>query len=204
LKSATGLWAVVLFCVALLYLTIGYFFHILSKKDRIILKKNEELKILATHDSLTKVHNRLMFDEYLQHSIDKRIPFILALFDIDFFKNINDQYGHDVGDSVLKELTSHITHSLRRDDTLFRVGGEEFTLVFEKMELENALKVIERLRKEIENKVFAHGIHITVSFGVVCSEQSEYRNLYKHADIALYEAKKSGRNKVVLYSLARS
>ncbi|MBN2825365.1 MAG: GGDEF domain-containing protein [Campylobacterales bacterium] len=189
----------VLISIGILYLTIGYFFYILSKKDKIITKKNEELEILATHDPLTHTHNRLMFDRHLHTLIDKQNPFILTLFDIDFFKVINDQHGHDIGDKVLQELVIEVQNSLRREDILFRIGGKEFAIVFDKIQLEPALNIIERIRMHIQDKVFVNNIHLTISFGVAQYSTQNLSQLFKDADIALYQAKKGGRNQVVLY-----
>jgi len=190
----------VLGSVLILYFTIGYFFYVLSKKDRVIRKKNKKLEILATHDALTKVYNRLMFDRHLETLISSQSEFILVLFDIDHFKAINDHYGHDVGDKILQELTYFIQQALPNSAKLFRVGGEEFVIIFEKSELKGAIQIVEKIRQGIEQHLFTKNIKLTVSFGINSYQKDTTAlELYKQADIALYNAKKLGRNQTVTY-----
>jgi len=204
LEEAQSYYSKIIFLVLvsflILYGTIGYFLFMLSKKDKIITQKNEELEILATHDSLTHIYNRLMFDKHLQMLIDAQSKFILALFDIDHFKAINDQYGHDIGDEILIELTRLIQETLRKEDRLFRVGGEEFAIIFESMGIESATQIVQRIRQEVEAYTFSNDIKLTISFGIdAYQSNATATQIYKHTDIALYQAKKSGRNQVVTY-----
>jgi len=124
--------------------------------------------------------------------------------DIDFFKSVNDNYGHDIGDQVLRQFSSRLQQNIRRLDMAFRVGGEEFLIVLPKTTPEKAQIVGERLRAVIEDTPFKisegdDNITVTTSIGLssVCSEEETIDSLLKRADDALYKAKKSGRNQVV-------
>ena len=120
----------------------------------------------------------------------------IIYFDIDFFKKINDKYGHDMGDYVLKEISKLVAENIRSNDIFGRWGGEEFLFILPITPYFNTLKVAEKIRKVVENYNFK-GIKVTISLGVseiIENEQIEYA--IKRADEALYEAKKSGRNQV--------
>ena len=130
----------------------------------------------------------------------------LLIFDIDFFKKINDTYGHDIGDEVLRILAEISRKEMRYSDVLARFGGEEFIVLLPNTSLEDASVIAERLCKKIEqhqicieNKFF---INFSVSIGVAQLEpqQKDLNLLIKQADIALYEAKKNGRNQVAIYT----
>ena len=154
-------------------------------------KKNiKKIEKLAEYDELTNILNRRGVIERLKDVKNGTILF----FDIDHFKKINDTYGHDFGDYVLKEIGKILKSTFRKSDIVGRWGGEEFVVILPCTDYEVALKLAEKLRKIIENYYFK-GVHVTISIGV-----SEYRgNLeedLKKADVALYEAKNSGRNQV--------
>jgi two-component system cell cycle response regulator len=127
-------------------------------------------------------------------------PLSIAIIDIDHFKNINDTYGHMVGDDVLREIASIIDRHTRKEDIAARFGGEEFILVLGSCTLEDARIKAEQLRKEIE-EYYPAGIDVTASFGIVQLGESIHScaHLLDLADQALYRAKKEGRNKVVSY-----
>ena len=139
--------------------------------------------------------------KWQQHSVAS-----LLIFDIDFFKKINDTYGHDIGDEVLRILAEIARKEMRYSDVLARFGGEEFIVLLPNTRLEDASIIAERLCKKIEqhqicieNKFF---INFSVSIGVAQLEpqQKDLNLLIKQADIALYEAKKNGRNQVAIYT----
>ncbi|MTI81553.1 MAG: diguanylate cyclase [Firmicutes bacterium] len=172
---------------------------------------NKQLDQIATTDYLTKVFNRRYLFEYISSQIQlackRNMPFSLILFDIDYFKRINDQYGHHVGDQVLIGLTEVIFENSGQDALLARFGGEEFVLVVPSSKLEYAKNLAERLRLKIANHIFktdGGDIKLTVSFGVT-SFSGEYCNingmdldrLITQVDDLLYRAKKEGRNRVV-------
>ena len=131
-------------------------------------------------------------------------PLTLCLIDIDYFKNVNDTYGHKVGDDVLCSIAALIKKMFRKSDYVFRYGGEEFMIILPETNVNNAFIPIERLRKEIEKFEFqanTQKFNVTASFGLAdnCVDAITFEQLIKNTDIALYKAKNSGRNKVVIY-----
>ena len=154
----------------------------------------------ANYDELTQVFNKKVFNEIINKKINSKRKnesiFSLIIFDIDFFKKVNDNYGHLVGDDVLKKLALTIKTHIRTNDVLARWGGEEFVLIVQE-DLNTALAVAENLRQRIESEDFDIVKHITCSFGVTqfLSEDNE-KTIINRADEALYMAKKTGRNRV--------
>lgn len=171
--------------------------------------KNRQLQEMANRDGLTDLYNHRYFHEHLVREIErvKRyggvVSFVLA--DIDFFKKINDTYGHQAGDNVLKEIAQILKNGIRDSDLAARYGGEEFALVLLQTQVEVALQTSERLRIQIAEHPFSGffpPLHITASFGVATFPAvgiKEEKDLVEAADQALYQAKKEGRNKVVLF-----
>ena len=154
-------------------------------------------------DHLTGIANRRTFFESAALEIErmKRIPrpLTLILFDADYFKKINDRYGHPAGDAVLRQLAATLTATFRQIDVVARVGGEEFAILLPSTDLEGAQAVAERLREEVESQVVqidGVGIKYTVSGGIACMSESilGLDVLMKRADQALYAAKARGRN----------
>jgi diguanylate cyclase (GGDEF)-like protein len=161
----------------------------------------KELERLNITDSLTKIGNRRYFEQKMQEEIQraKRYPhpFSLLMFDIDFFKQVNDNHGHNVGDEVLIKYTEFISSFLREGDVFCRIGGEEFMIILPHVKLDDAQKIAQKLRVKIQESKIV--LPITMSFGVVeyvKGESIEY--MFKRVDAALYKAKKSGRNIVVV------
>lgn len=174
------------------------------------------LEQLAATDGLTGCYNRYYLTRHLEQEVRKnaryRIPFAFILLDIDWFKRINDQYGHLVGDEVLCSVVSKIQQVLRRTDTLARYGGEEFMIYMPHADSTQASILAERVRSVIELHAItvdssADSISVTVSLGLVSIgadkvehklEPASYvRQLFASVDEALYEAKKGGRNRIV-------
>jgi diguanylate cyclase (GGDEF)-like protein len=164
------------------------------------------LEKAATTDYLTGLLNRRAFIE--KADIERRRadrnnhPICMVMIDIDHFKKINDTYGHDVGDDALKELVGLVGHGLRVSDAFGRLGGEEFALMLPETSLEGALILAERIRRRIEDNemVLADGeiIKMTVSCGLGEWRQGmEYDAIIKLIDERLYEAKRTGRNRIV-------
>jgi len=159
-----------------------------------------EYKHEANFDALTKIYNRNMFDRLIAQKIivakKEKTSFVFILLDIDFFKKVNDTYGHLVGDDVLVTLSKLIQKHTRDSDLFARWGGEEFVLAFD-VSLDRGMQITESLRKHIEAEEFDIVKSITCSFGV-----TEFRSddtidtMLKRADEALYEAKETGRNRV--------
>ncbi len=162
----------------------------------------EELSHLAEHDQLTGLYNRRHMDELLRYELSKhRLESTVSLLvlDIDHFKRVNDTFGHDVGDSVLRELSSCVQTMTQAGDTLGRWGGEEFVCLLPDTDAKEAAAVAERMRARVANVSFAHAGHVTISIGVATAIPNDTpETLFQRADKALYEAKKGGRDQVVL------
>ena len=155
----------------------------------------------AFTDALTGIHNRAYFNEILaKHmmiSQREKKPFSFIILDIDRFKNINDTYGHQVGDEILKELVKIISKHTRKTDTFARWGGEEFVKILSDLSLEKATEIAEFIRIKIENHKFVDDLKVTCSFGVSQFHNSDTQeSLIQRADKALYYAKENGRNRV--------
>ncbi len=160
-----------------------------------------ELERSSVTDFLTGIKNRKYFALKLQEeiAIAQRYgrPFSLILLDIDHFKQVNDKYGHDIGDEVLKEYANLIEKNLRELDILCRTGGEEFAIILPETTLKDAVQVAKKLNRVVrEHKKI---VPITISLGVVEYQKGESQeDIYKRADTALYKAKNSGRDRVVI------
>jgi len=153
-------------------------------------------------DPLTGTYRKKYFISKLNEVLGKQEKCSVVVIDLDDFKIINDTYGHQVGDKVLVEFTKLIRNNIRDEDTFARWGGEEFLLLLERTSLKNVLKKIERLRSIIENHKFEDVGHLTSSFGVSFSEETDDRDtILLRADKALYEAKANGKNKIVFKEL---
>lgn len=166
---------------------------------------------ISITDALTQIYNRRYFNEvfskYIQVAKRKNEIICFALMDVDFFKQYNDTYGHQEGDVVLQKIASILKKSLERgDDYCFRLGGEEFGLLFKTENKEKAFEFVDNIRKNIENKNIKHSKNsvsnfVTASFGVVCKNAIEIindDNIYKEVDEFLYKAKEEGRNRVII------
>ena len=190
----------------------------LRKKHLSLERANREIKLLSRRDSLTGCYNRGYLNELLPREVIRALrykrPLAVAMCDIDHFKKVNDTYGHQVGDQVLKKMVQSITELIRNDtDWLARYGGEEFLLVLPETSLENGRGLAQRLRKHVAREVIESAgdkISITASFGVTGFDASDPAGvitpeaLINKADQYLYEAKKRGRNQVVSGPFAES
>ncbi len=172
-------------------------------------RANEQLNKLASHDPLTGLFNRLTFESDINHLIkhyySHKAPFAVILFDIDWFKDVNDTYGHDVGDFVLSEFAKLLKEHFRHEDKIYRAGGEEFVALLSRISIEESLMIAQKIRHVVEEHLFKIGsvmLRKTVSAGVyhtdIHSGVKNYKNIYKMTDIALYRAKEEGRNRIVL------
>lgn len=169
----------------------------------------QQLAEQAYYDQLTGLYNRHFLEDAFNRSckIAKRrnVPLCICIIDIDYFKTVNDDYGHDVGDKVLIEVSKQISGSYRAEDVVCRYGGEEFVIMMLGVHLRNAIKRSESLRKKLQNyDIELNGqqpINITLSAGVFAFSPSEQsftlEEAIKEADDKLYDAKESGRNKVL-------
>lgn len=161
----------------------------------------EELQYLSTTDPLTGLFNRRRMYEALELQMNNtqryQEQFSLIIFDIDDFKHINDHYGHNVGDDVLKAIAESVKNIVRKTDYVCRWGGEEFLVLLPKIKQEDAVVIAEKLRVEIEALLYPQGLHVTCSFGVAqYKEGIAINDLINSADQALYHAKKIGKNTV--------
>jgi diguanylate cyclase (GGDEF)-like protein/PAS domain S-box-containing protein len=163
-------------------------------------KMEERLRELSVTDVLTGLYNRLKFNEEMEREISRskryKLPLALIMFDIDHFKNINDTYGHQIGDDVLKEVSNLVSKIIRNSDILARWGGEEFMILCPHTNNQDMKILAERLRRKIEEYPFSHGDKVTISIGASIYSHSKDNadELLKRVDKALYEAKKNGRN----------
>ena len=149
-------------------------------------------------DTLTGAYKKNYFNIELEKLIKNNENGVLVVLDLDDFKQVNDTYGHQAGDDVLKEFVSLIQENIRGDDLFARWGGEEFLLLFKHTNIDNALKKIESLRCVVNTYTFKHVGHITSSFGVAWKEESDdLHSLLQRADKALYEAKNTEKNRVI-------
>lgn len=159
-----------------------------------------QLRHDAETDPLTNTHNRRSLNGLLNQLMVKQTPFALLEIDIDFFKRVNDTFGHGVGDEALKSLTNIIKNLSRKDDIVARIGGEEFVLVLPNESSESALKIAERLRMTVESTNMKTIGFITISIGIATwpKHSNDIDQVYKCADKALYHAKEHGRNRCIV------
>lgn len=167
----------------------------------------QELFNQASTDALTGLYNRRQFlalaNQALALSQRESTLFCVMMLDIDHFKNINDTYGHDVGDIVLKRLASTIQTTLRKSDIIARWGGEEFIIFLHNTSPENAITPANKLRQIVQDLTIAipdQKINFTISVGISLSQVYDLATLQKEADIALYHSKENGRNQTTLFS----
>jgi diguanylate cyclase (GGDEF)-like protein/PAS domain S-box-containing protein len=166
------------------------------------LEEREVYCNMAQHDHLTNIYNRKHFDEMLELELSRFKRYgekgSLIMFDIDHFKKVNDSYGHDLGDEVLKSVTKRVQGMLRESDIFARWGGEEFVLLLPHTDYQGACEKAEALRISISKLAITKVGHITCSFGVAdLREEESKESLFKRLDRALYRAKREGRNRTV-------
>ncbi|MDR2200371.1 MAG: diguanylate cyclase [Deltaproteobacteria bacterium] len=178
------------------------------KQSTQLLKELEIIKSVALRDALTGIYNRRAYDEQLFLTLvnfksGKLSTFSLIIFDIDYFRNVNNYYGHQAGDLILAGLAKVLVSTLRSDDFIFRYGGDEFVVILPNSPLEAGAKVAEKIRASVEAHSFPIAktcddkINITISVGVAQSRPDDTsETILKRADKALYAAKEGGRNRV--------
>jgi diguanylate cyclase (GGDEF)-like protein len=164
-------------------------------------RAEREIHLLATTDSLTGIANRREFTAILSKEMGRAkryaTPMSLVMYDVDYFKRVNDSFGHDVGDAVLRAITGIAKDNIRADDVEARWGGEEFMVLMPQSDLQAAVNAAEKLRLAIASHDFDKAGRLTVSFGVAEFEpQDDLNSLLKRVDDALYRAKELGRNRV--------
>jgi two-component system cell cycle response regulator len=184
----------------------------LAARERELSELNDKLRTISLTDGLTGVENRRSLEERLhemwQHSVRLHEPIALIICDIDKFKSVNDNYGHQAGDSVLKEFAQLLKAEKREIDRVGRYGGEEFLLILSGTVLDAAVTFAERLRETVEGHTFSYAggtLRRTMSCGVAASPHPRVKDqeaLLRAADDALYVAKETGRNRVVRFDSA--
>lgn len=192
--------------------TDGKITNFLGIKQDITTRKylEEKLKQTSIRDPLTNIYNRGYVFERLYQNIElykrERSNFSLAILDLDHFKKINDTYGHQVGDFVLKEFAEMLACKIRAYDTMGRYGGEEFVILFHNSDKVTALKTLERIAENLNDYSFKYGkedINITFSCGIadameLADDELSVGSIIELADKRLYEAKEMGRNNIVI------
>lgn len=160
----------------------------------------KKLEILSSTDSLTKLYNRRKINQILEKEIYQakryNTKLSLILFDIDDFKKVNDTFGHESGDNVLKELSKSVNTQLRDTDSMARWGGEEFLIVVPMIEINESGMLAEKLRVTVESIECKKGFQLSCSFGVAefDVDKDSIESLIKRADLAMYDAKEKGKN----------
>ncbi len=174
----------------------------------------EELRILASTDPMTKLYNRRYFTKISDHIFDltkrEKQNLSIVMLDIDKFKNVNDTYGHKVGDEVIISLANKLIEHQRKSDIVCRYGGEEFVILLPNTSIEGANILAQKIRKDIElfttKLSSSESLKFTISLGVSQVDLENSKNIelaLKRADDALYEAKETGRNRVCIYKKER-
>jgi diguanylate cyclase (GGDEF)-like protein len=175
----------------------------LNKKNIALEKANATINKLLRSDALTDIANRLYFKEYYQkvqaYAVRHHSPLSLVMADLDHFKAVNDQYGHQAGDQVLVEFAKLLKANCREEDLPVRYGGEEFCILLVAADADQAYSQAERMRSQLENSTIGEQqLKITASFVLATLRQGESLDgILKRADDALYRAKNSGRNRVI-------
>lgn len=151
-------------------------------------------------DKLTKVYSRAVLEDRLEYEKNRHsrstTPFSVALLDIDFFKKVNDNFGHDVGDIVLASVAKTIKEAVRANDVVGRWGGEEFLVLMPDTNLNSAIAVANRIRSDIEKLAITPKVTVSIGVCEIKGETSSIKSLVKSADLLLYQAKQQGRNRV--------
>lgn len=163
----------------------------------------QELRFISERDQLTKIYNRRSFESKLAQAFEEehkgKGSFGLIMFDIDHFKKVNDTYGHQVGDDILKKITKAIKEVIRESDFFARWGGEEFMLIVKTQKIEELQLIVSKIQERIKNTDFSPASSVTLSFGLAIAKRQETKeNFLKRIDNALYKAKENGRNRYEL------
>lgn len=181
----------------------------IEERTQDLQEANDKLEIIATQDPLTGLHNRRYFDTRYQEEFNRakryRHDLAVVILDLDHFKQVNDRYGHEFGDIVLRKVSAFLKSTARDTDILARIGGEEFCMILPETPEKASDILLNRLCSEIADIEFIledKKLHVTCSFGVahLGEESTDADALLKQADIALYKAKAGGRNRVVHFS----
>jgi diguanylate cyclase (GGDEF)-like protein len=185
----------------------------IESTNQALREKNEELHRLSITDGLTGLHNRKHMNDTVENEVQRadrhHHPLSILMIDIDLFKTFNDAKGHQAGDEVIRSVARLIKESVRSTDYAARYGGEEFLALLPYSGLDIASRSAERIRKRIEEAqvgVNANDVSITVSIGVAAFPENgnDAESVIREADLALYRAKRAGRNRAVVAGLTRT
>lgn len=185
------------FKIMCIVLTLSFILGLILK----LFINNKELNFLAKRDRLTGVYNRHKIEEILNLELNRAnrydLKFSILILDIDYFKEVNDTYGHNKGDQVLKKMCNLIGKNIRDADTLGRWGGEEFIIIAPETNIDKSFQLANKLRKIISQYNFIKDKKVTVSIGLAEYEKNySIDEIISRADKALYKAKNNGRNRV--------
>jgi len=177
-------------------------FHQFEELTQNLQQRNRHLTTLATKDALTGIHNRHLFTEFFDKELASMTRYktrlALIMMDLDYFKRVNDTYGHNIGDYVLKTAAHIVKHSVREADLLARWGGEEFILLLPNSGCKEAYRAAEKIRKALEAFRFDEVGQVTCSLGITeVADGDTLESAIERADAALYRAKGSGRNQTI-------
>jgi len=195
----------ILFAITMIAVSMMFYynFYYSTAKSVLLEEKTKRLEFLANHDSLTGLHNRRKFEENLYNEKaheNKNLIYGLGILDLDFFKKVNDQYGHDRADDVLVGMGKLLKEKIAKDGFVARWGGEEFIFLIKSQSTESIIKQVEGLRESIEKSDF-NGIHVTASIGLTRIDRvklEEIKHSFIIADKALYQSKQNGRNCITI------
>lgn len=181
----------------------------IKQKQLQLLEINNELMQLSNSDKLTGIANRRYFQSqlaiFIENYQNEQVPFSLLIIDIDYFKQVNDTYGHLVGDEILMKLATILKDNARPEDTVARFGGEEFTIILDNTNSDQALMMAKKFNKQVENVIWPTIGRLTISIGCATYLPNDTEDtLFQHADDALYESKRNGRNQATLYEVLKS
>jgi len=180
-----------------------------KRAQEYLLKQKEALDHQAHHDALTELPNRLLFNDRLEQGIAKakrnHSKLALLFIDLDHFKEINDSLGHDIGDEVLKKVTTRLLGAIRKEDTIARLGGDEFTVIIEELKQgQDASLLARKILDALAEPIIVEGntLYVSSSIGISLypSDGNSAQDLLKYADSAMYKAKEEGRNNFQFYS----
>ncbi len=189
--TADSLFNLIASVIVLWILTHSYAVFNFDAKKQLIEK--------AIKDSLTKLNNRHAFYEFFE--INKNKTKSLMIIDLDFFKKVNDTYGHDAGDYILQTVAQIFLEQVSDEETVFRLGGEEFAVLLPEMELQQAINIAHKINETVKDYEFLYhnqSIKVTASIGMAYSKSADLNELMRKADTCLYQAKNNGRDCVVI------
>lgn len=195
-------------CMFLMILAIGCMLmtYLEEEKRNLLITSMQERDYYydrANLDGLTKCHNRASYEKTVAEKVENCNHLLLAIIDIDYFKNVNDSFGHTVGDAVLVQLSTLLNQISSETVYVSRYGGEEFVILFSNHSLKQAEKIIDDIKRKLSQCVFHEmgNQRITFSCGIASKKVDDTTiTLFNRADEALYEAKNTGKNKIVIYS----